>query len=112
VIAILAVGPRIDPSVEPPSSIEVLHAHDAEDAVEKLGRNRRIDAVLILEGTETAAVVAAIREDILAPPPIFRAGDASPAEGARALPAASTELPALLEALAADLEAEVPGRPS
>jgi hypothetical protein len=108
VIAVLAVGPRIDSSFEPRSSIELLHARDAEDAVEKLGRNRRVDAVLVLEGAETSAVVMAIREDVVAPPPIFRARDASAAEGARALPAASADLSALLESLAAELEGEAP----
>ena len=103
-IAVLAVGPRLDPSIEPRSSIELLHARDADDAVEKLGRNRRVDAVLILEGAETAAVVAAIREDVLAPPPIFRSRDALPAEGIHALPAASADVSALLEALAAEIE--------
>lgn len=54
------------------SSVEVLRARDAEDAVEKLGRNRRIDAVLLLEQEASSLeTIAAIREDLPAPPPLF-----------------------------------------
>lgn len=56
------------------SSVEVLRARDAEDAVEKLGRNRRIDAVLLLQPeTLSLETIAAIREDLPAPPPLFLA---------------------------------------
>jgi hypothetical protein len=56
------------------SSVEVLRARDAEDAVEKLGRNRRIDAVLLLQGKASSLeTIAAIREDLPAPPPLFLA---------------------------------------
>ena len=56
------------------SSVEVLRARDAEDAVEKLGRNRRIDAVLLLEApAATLETIAAIREDLPAPPPLYLA---------------------------------------
>jgi len=70
------------------SSVEVLRARDAEDAVEKLGRNRRIDAVLLLQ-REAASLetIAAIRDDLPAPPPLFLAvppGAAVP-EGVRPL---------------------------
>jgi hypothetical protein len=71
-LALLVVGP--DPAKalsEAGSAIEILHAHGADEAVEKLGRNRRIDAVLILPTAEAAEIVAAIREDVVSPPPIF-----------------------------------------
>ena len=94
-ISVLIVGPareredladleRADPSVE------VLLASGLEDTLEKLGRNRRIDAVLIVADGDPAQVVAAIREDNPAHPPIFVG--ARPGEGIRhtnALPAAS-----------------------
>jgi hypothetical protein len=52
-------------------SVEVLTAHGVEDALEKIGRNRRIDALLLCAGSETEAMVEAIREDSPAHPPIF-----------------------------------------
>ena len=72
------------------SAIEVLHAHGADEAVEKLGRNRRIDAVLLLAGAENEAIAAAIREDSLAPPPFYLPASASDLVGARRL---SSDLP-------------------
>ncbi|MGE5277830.1 MAG: hypothetical protein ACM3SU_12600 [Acidobacteriota bacterium] len=68
---------------EPDSSLEVLHARDAEEAVEKLGRNRRIDAVLMLGKAADPAAIEAIREDVIAPPPIFLTPGASEVPGTR-----------------------------
>jgi len=53
-LALLVVGP--DPAALPEagSAIEILHAHGADEAVEKLGRNRRIDAVLVLPTADAA----------------------------------------------------------
>ncbi len=69
-------------------SVEILRARGAEEALEKLGRNRRIDAVLLLAGRENAGIVEEILEDNPAPPPLFlpATGTGQPA-GARALPA-------------------------
>jgi len=82
------------------SSVEVLRARDAEDAVEKLGRNRRIDAVLRLqEEASSLETIAAIREDLPAPPPLFLAVPAGAAvpDGVRPLtPAPPGELLASL----------------
>ncbi|HSS44835.1 MAG TPA: hypothetical protein VLO07_05785, partial [Thermoanaerobaculia bacterium] len=47
------------------------HAHGPDDAVEKLARNRRIDAVLILCCAENERIMEAIREDLPAAPPVF-----------------------------------------
>jgi hypothetical protein len=52
-------------------SVEVLLAQGLEEALEKLARNRRIDAVLLLAGEETASILEAIQEDSPAHPPIF-----------------------------------------
>jgi hypothetical protein len=71
-LTLLVVGP--DSGAASPgagSAIEILHAHGADEAVEKLGRNRRIDAVLILPTADAAEIVAAVREDVVSPPPIF-----------------------------------------
>jgi vacuolar-type H+-ATPase subunit F/Vma7 len=69
-------------------SVEVLRARGAEDAVEKLARNRRIDAVLILEGAAAAReTISAIRDEHPAPPPLFLPvpSGSSPPEGVRGL---------------------------
>jgi hypothetical protein len=88
-LSILVVGETSAGSAPsgPDSALEVLNARDADEAVEKLGRNRRIDAVLILSFDAEAATVAAIREDVLAPPPIFLGEGAGEIPGARRLPA-------------------------
>ena len=68
-------------------SVEVLAAHGVEDALEKLGRNRRIDAVLVLAGEENPAIVDAIREDNPAHPPLYLPAGQPVLEGVRSLPA-------------------------
>jgi CheY-like chemotaxis protein len=77
-------------------SLELLHAGDVEAALDRLARNRRIDAVLLLlEGEVGAEVVRTVLEEDPGAPPIFAAGSDLP--GTRSLPAAEPE--ALLEAL-------------
>ncbi len=66
-------------------SIEVLRARGAEDALEKLDRNRRIDAVLVL-GPDAAEAIATLRSDNPAPPPLFATGLGDAPEGVRLLP--------------------------
>ena len=56
-ITILAVGPDAEALAAfgaSHPSIEVVTAHGAEDALERLARNRRIDAVLLLDGRTLA----------------------------------------------------------
>jgi hypothetical protein len=85
-------------------SLEVLTAHGLEDALEKLGRNRRIDAVLLLDRRDAGKIVEAIRQDIPAHPPIFVPGPARDAPaGTRPLPA--TDPAQLLKLLARAIEA-------
>lgn len=88
-LTILVVGqePPADRPLEPDSSVEVLHARDAEEAVEKLGRNRRIDAVLVLPPADPAATLEAIREDNSSPPPVFLPDGAPRIPGARSVAA-------------------------
>ena len=76
-------------------SLELLHAGDVEQALDRLARNRRIDAVLLLEGEAAAEVVRTVLEEDPGAPPIFAAGSDLP--GTRSLPAAEPET--LLEAL-------------
>lgn len=73
-ITILVVGPReaLNGLTEPDPSVEVLVASDLEDALEKLARNRRVDAVLLLASpAEAAALAREIRAEDPAGPPLF-----------------------------------------
>jgi len=83
-------------------SIEIVTATGPEDAVEKLARNRRIDAVLLL-GDDAAAAAAAIREEDPAAPPLYAPSRAGTIPGVRPLPDESPE--ALAEAVGRLLEA-------
>ncbi len=84
-------------------SVEVLLAHGVEDTLEKLGRNRRVDAVLLLEvGDAAAAIVGAIEEDSPAHPPVFQPAGRPPIPGTRIL--AAREPSRLMDLLLAELE--------
>jgi hypothetical protein len=83
-------------------SVEVLTAHGVEDALEKLGRNRRIDAVLLLAGEANPAIIGAIREDNPAHPPMYLAAGQPVPGGVRTLPA--REPAKLLDLLVQELE--------
>ena len=85
------------------SSVEVLVAHGADEAVEKIARNRRLDGVLLAAGAENAAIAAAIREDNLSPPPLFLSDAAQDLPGTRRLPA--RDLAALLDLMEEELSA-------
>jgi hypothetical protein len=89
-LTILVVGSVGQPElvVAPAPSVEILHAAGLESAVETLGRNRRIDAVLLWAGKENEEIAAAIREDNPAPPPIFATGPGTP-PGVSSLPPGS-----------------------
>ena len=77
-------------------SLELLHAGDVEQALDRLARNRRIDAVLLLLDPESASEVAkVVREEDPGAPPLFVAGSDVPE--ARTLPAGDPV--ALLESL-------------
>jgi hypothetical protein len=83
-------------------SVEVLSAHGVEDALEKLARNRRVDAVLLLAGEANSEIVGAIRDDNPAHPPLYGpAGQPAPA-GVRTLPA--VEPSELLDLLRRELD--------
>jgi hypothetical protein len=71
VITILAVaGPAVhlESAFVGNPSVEVLTAHDPEEALEKLARNRRIDAVLLFGARAAEAASLIIDEDPGAPP--------------------------------------------
>ena len=72
-------------------SLELLHAHDVEQTLDRLARNRRIDAVLLLLDPDRAAEVATtILEEDPAAPPLF-APEASAGAEVRPLPADGPE---------------------
>jgi hypothetical protein len=103
-ISVLVVGADESPErlTRHDPSVEVLRASGVEDTLEKLGRNRRIDAVLILDREASRAIVEGIRDDNPAHPPLF-APEGSPAiPGVRIL--AAREPKRLLELLLATLE--------
>jgi hypothetical protein len=92
VISVLVVGEESEfdgLSLQNPS-VEVLTAHGVEEALEKLGRNRRIDAVLLLGNEGIPGLVGAIREDNPAHPPIFLPSGAPALPGTRSLSPART----------------------
>ena len=93
-ISILVVGGEkedIEGMEASHASVEVLTAHGVEDTLEKLGRNRRIDAVLLLSSEDARAIVAAIEEDNPAHPPLFQPAGRRRLPGTRILAAARPE---------------------
>jgi hypothetical protein len=77
-------------------SLELLHANDVEQALDRLARNRRIDAVLLLLDAEPASEFAkVVLEEDPGAPPLFVTGSA--VSGTRRL--ASAEPAPLLESL-------------
>jgi hypothetical protein len=105
VISVLVVIPEGEPLEELAArhpSVEVLTAHGVEDALEKLGRNRRVDAVLLLTGKGTAAIVEAIEEDNPAHPPLFQPAGRPGVPGTRIL--AAEEPAELIDLLVRALE--------
>lgn len=95
-ITILVVGEReraaLDRLASENPSLELLHAGDVEEALDRLARNRRIDAVLLLVGPETAREIAElILEEDPAGPPIFVPSTTSEVEGTQTLVARTAE---------------------
>jgi hypothetical protein len=106
VITILAVAGAahdLAPAFARHPSVEVLAACDAEDALEKLARNRRIDAVLLLGGPDAGAVAGMIREEDPGAPPLYAPASAGAIPHALTLEDASPDR--LVEAVARALSA-------
>lgn len=73
-------------------SLELLHARDVEETLERLSRNRRIDAVLLLLPPDRAGEVAAlVREEDPSAPPLFAPATSEPVPDVRALHATTPE---------------------
>ena len=79
-------------------SIEVLRARDLEETLEKLARNRRIDAVLILSAAEAPRISEAVLAENPAAPPLFAPAGSGVALRVKTLSSASpTELLRLID---------------
>ena len=102
ILAVLPEGVQLEELAARHASVEVLTAHGVEDTLEKLGRNRRVDAVLLLKEKEMAAIVAAIEEDNPAHPPLVQAAGRPRVPGTRILAAA--EPAELIDLLVRELE--------
>ena len=85
-------------------SVEVVTARDVDDALEKLARNRRVDAVLLLDGASAGASARTILEEDPASPPLYAPKSAGAIPGAQPLPDAGAG--DLVAALAAHLKSE------
>ena len=104
-ITVLIVSPprpELDELEGRDPSIEILLARDAGEALEKLGRNRRIDAVLLLD-EDPATTAGEVLEDNPAAPPLFAPLENRAIQGIRPLaPAPTSDLLArILAALSA-----------
>jgi len=76
VITILAVGEAASELAAFGSghpSIEIVTASDAEDALDRLARTRRIDAVLLLSDADAPDAARLLREEDPGGPPLFAA---------------------------------------
>jgi hypothetical protein len=107
VITILAVGPsgaQLSAFAGSHPSVEILTAVETEDALEKLARNRRIDALLLLPGAAALEIAETLREEDPAAPPLFAAASAGHVPGARVLRSEDPErlLELLTQALASE----------
>jgi hypothetical protein len=102
VLVVIPEGEQLEELAARHPSVEVLTAHGVEDALEKLGRNRRIDAVLLLTDEGTAAIVGIIEEDNPAHPPLFQPAGRSRVPGTRSL--AGEEPVELIDLLVRQLE--------
>ena len=102
VLVVAAAGQDLQDLAGTHPSVEVLSAHGVEDALEKLARNRRVDAVLLLAGEANSEIVGAIRDDNPAHPPLYiPAGQPAP-DGVRTL--AASEPSKLLDLLRRELD--------
>jgi hypothetical protein len=85
ILAVAADAHALAPAFARHPSVEVLAARDAEDALEKLARNRRIDAVLLL-AANAAAIACAIRAEDPGAPPLYALASVGAIQGVLPLP--------------------------
>lgn len=96
-ITVLAVGDResaeeLDELASRNPSLELLHAADVEETLDRLARNRRIDAVLLLVGPDAAREIAqTVLEEDPAAPPMFLPATTAALAGVRSLSAGTPQ---------------------
>src|SRR5258706_4124971 len=73
-IHLLIVDPVEPGELSPPATFELLWASGAEEAAEKLARNRRIDAVLFFDRAIAAETARLLQAEDPSFPPLFLAG--------------------------------------
>ena len=73
-IHVLAVDPEDPRDLGAPPSVEVVWAHSADDALEKLARNRRLDAIVFFEDRLARETAGLLARDGVGAPPMFRSG--------------------------------------
>jgi hypothetical protein len=89
-ITVLVLGPshvESAPADFADPSVEILAAGSAEEALEKLARNRRIDAVLLLPGSEARELAETLAEEDPSAPPLFAPASIGEIPGVRRLEA-------------------------
>lgn len=86
-IHLLIVDAAEPGELSPPATFELLWASGAEEAAEKLARNRRIDAVLFFDPALAAETVRLLQAEDPAFPPLYLAGAGPAPEGVGELPA-------------------------
>ncbi len=83
-------------------SLELLHATDVEEALERLSRNRRIDAVLLLLPPDrTREVAALVHQEDPSAPPLFAPATSEAVPGVHTVPSTTAE--ELLDAVTREL---------
>ena len=88
-ITILVVGPpdrELSEFAAVHPSLEIVLASGPDEALERLARNRRIDAVLLLPGTPARDVAEAIAEEDPGAPPVFAPWEAGRIAGVETAP--------------------------
>jgi hypothetical protein len=68
-------------------SVEILAAGSAEEALEKLARNRRIDAVLLLPASQARELAETLAEEDPSAPPLFAPASMGAIPGVRSVEA-------------------------
>jgi hypothetical protein len=84
-IHLLVVDPVEPAELSAPANFELLWASGAEEAAEKLARNRRIDAVLFFDSGLARETAKLLESEDPAFPPLYLAGAGAP-EGIAELP--------------------------
>lgn len=82
-------------------SVELVRAGAGEEVLDRLARNRRIDAVLLLGEAATSEVATLIRDEDPAGPPLYAPASAGPLAGVRSVDARAAR--DLFERIVSDL---------